>query len=112
MSHGDRNRNEMLLDCVHRLQGRRGLLIVEKAPDGQVTDHCLVDDGRVAAIEASARDGGRPTTAIVVPGGEEMAVTAIVGSYDPGAQFPIMQDNPGGDLPHVWLCPIDRSCLN
>lgn len=112
MSHGNRNRNEMLLSCVNQLQGSRGLLIVEKTPDGQVTDQCLVNASRVAAIEASARDGGRPTTAIVVPGGTEMAVTAIVASYDRATQFPIMQDNPGGDLPYVWLCPIDTSCLN
>lgn len=71
-----------------------------------------MDDRGVAAVETLAHDKGLPTTAILVPSGAEMAVTTIVASYNPATQFPIMQDNPDQDLPHVWLCPIDRSILN
>lgn len=112
MSYGERATNELMLGCVQQLRGRRGLLVVEKAPDGRVTDQRLIDDRRVAAVETLAREKGRPTTAILVPSGTEVAVTAIVASYNQATHLPIMQDNPGQDLPHVWLCPIDKSILN
>jgi predicted lipid carrier protein YhbT len=77
---------------------------VSGGPDGDVTFHLAVDEGRLVAAELGPDPHGPPVT---LTAGYDVAVAVASGELDPGAAFMQGRIKVAGDMSHLFtLLPL------